>query len=115
MCNRLKKACRECPFKRNSAPGYLGTESYQPELFIAPYWVGPAKPPCHMRVDYERDDIANQIRNAPVCFGFATICKNTAKLPINTAAADMVRSIEPNTDHFFANIQEFIKYHSDNK
>jgi len=49
----LKTPCRECPFRKDSAPGWLG--SYTPqEVMEVVVNDGPFL--CHSRVDYDDDD-----------------------------------------------------------
>lgn len=107
----LKKMCRECPFSRNSVPGYLGEASHDPEGFIGSHWFGDIHLPCHMAVDWNKKEDNRNYDNAPTCHGFATLCKNSAKLPLNRQDAEIVKSVEADRINVFSNIYEFIKHH----
>jgi len=79
MC---KKPCKECPFRKESAPGYLGTLSHQPEEFLKPmeYHIMP----CHMAIDYDDDegktDLTKAAINSP-CIGALQFMNNSCKFP----------------------------------
>lgn len=105
--------CVECPFRRTSAPGYLGEASYQPMAFIGPHWMGEAKLPCHMQVDWLALDRQAQIEKSHTCVGYAIMNKNTAKMPRNAADADTVRKTEANHELIFSNLGEFIEHHKE--
>lgn len=86
-----RKPCRECPFRRASAPGYLGNSS---PLEFQKCAASPTRMPCHLRVDYERKDWKRQAAKAPQCVGrailTANICKRVDDPLLLTAKADRV-------------------------
>ena len=106
----LSKPCRECPFRRKSAPGWLGEASGDPGLFIAAHWHGDVHLPCHMTVDWERNG-AEKAESQPTCFGFAQMCRNSAKLPINPMDAAAVRALDADHEQIFSHIGQFIEHH----
>lgn len=111
MCDSrvTKTACRECPFRRDSAPGYLGEASYDPESFLAPHWHAEAPLPCHMHVDWERD--AEQ-QDAPLCRGLMVMMRNSAKMPTDPGLVEIRNAITPDREAFFAFPHEFKQHHT---
>ena len=106
----MKKPCHECPFKRTSAPGYLGSGSYQPEEFLATCEDTPI--PCHLTVDWEEDD-----EDAIAIAGWVTPCtgslqymRNQSKQPREREYAKLVSSADKNPDGFSWR-HEFINHH----
>lgn len=114
VCDRsvVKQACRECPFRRASVPGWLGESSHDPKGFIAPHWNADLPLPCHMTVNWESTSSQERAATAPLCFGLLTMMKNSCKSPRNPELANTVRGMERNTDEFFGFIQEFIAHHA---
>lgn len=111
-------ACCECPFRRESAPGYLGEASYDPEGFIAPHWYGGLPLPCHLEIDWEASDNPKMlaiVAGAPTCHGYARMMRNCAKLPHDRKSADELRQISANSVRFFANLREFCEHHKGRK
>ena len=107
-----KTECTECPFKRSSAPGYLGEASYDPDGFIAPHWYGGLPLPCHLEVDWTDDDPElPHDRDAAECHGYARLMRNCAKLPHDRDAADALQRIPPDRERFFSHLGEFCEHH----
>ncbi len=101
------KPCNQCPFRRKSLPGYLGTASTS--QFISSTMMDEPMP-CHQTVDYEDPNWKDQLRvegSAHYCAGaavfFANICKETR---------DPFREVLP-ADHIavLASPLEFIQHH----
>lgn len=101
----MKKPCKECPFRKQSAPGYLGAASWQPELFLSQIEHRPMS--CHMSVDWE----AGEEDSDHVCVGSLQFLKNSCKLPRDKDYAEIVRASERSED-IFQNRQQFINHHS---
>lgn len=99
------KPCPECPWRKTSAPGWLGAST--PVEFLQQSEAG-IHMPCHMQVDYERPDWEEQAENAPACRGrlihIANRCKRMPGLP----------AVEKD-DSFFFDPQAFIDHHSHGK
>lgn len=71
--------CRECPWKRNSAPGWLGAS--EPGEFLAQSDTG-HRMPCHLAgIDYESPNWKAMADKAPECAGHAIYLANRCKLP----------------------------------
>lgn len=122
MTEELQKPCKEFPFRRRSAPGYLGAASYQPEDFLAPHWYGQVHLPCHMTVDWRKtgDDREAAIESAPACDGFARMCANSCKMPHNQQDAERVAAyMDSAGDELFDDpdvfkwYSEFVEHHRD--
>lgn len=104
MSKQHTKPCGECPFRRNTAAGYLGADS--PVHFIATT-LADTRMPCHMKVDYEAPDWELQALKAPVCAGAGIFFANKCKM-----------SRDPNRPRFkadhklvFSNEREFLEHH----
>lgn len=105
-----KKPCNECPFRKQSAPGYLGEASWKPEIFLRSLEHDPL--PCHLAVDWEDDDgNPDDIRYEVPCIGALQYLKNIAKLPRNLEYAKLRNEVEC-SDEIFQNRQQFINHHS---
>lgn len=113
MARELCKAlCRECPFKRTSAPGWLGSASGDPWEFLKPHFIAGEMPlPCHLRVHWEGEDVQDRAARAPVCRGYMTFLRNTMKMPKDPEMAALYRQIAPDTDAVFSNLTEFLAHH----
>lgn len=110
----MGKPCRECPFRREAAPGYLGAATFEPDppnSFLDQHWNGFTHLPCHMQVNWEQDDSQREAQEKPTCTGYAIMCKNSAKLPMNPIDAEVVRDTEPDHDNVFSNRQEWDEHH----
>lgn len=107
MTAQHRTPCGECPFRRASAPGWLGAA--EPEQFIATA-ESDLRMPCHTQVDYESRNWEAQARRAPQCAGRAAYLRNRCKMPRDHDLADFVRSVERNPD-VFATVKEFLDHH----
>lgn len=95
--------CKECPWRRASAPGWLG--NHTPGDFIALSEQG-AHLPCHLHVSYEDADWQEQAARAPQCAGHAVYLANRCKLPSGD-------QIVGKADHklVFTRPHEFVAHH----
>jgi hypothetical protein len=100
--------CKECPWRKNSAPGWLGAST--PEQFIAQAEAG-IKMPCHCAVNYERADWKEQSETAPRCAGHAIYLRNRCKMPIEPGLAAFVRTVEP-SPAVFTRPEQFLSHHN---
>lgn len=101
------KPCGECPFRRTSAPGWLGAES--PEGFVESI-MREAPLPCHTTIDYEKPDWKAQWdarRIGRMCAGAAIFTANCAKLP----RSPLIPVGKCDTTLVFASPREFIEHH----
>jgi hypothetical protein len=106
MSNQHTTPCRECPWRKQSAPGYLGASN--PIEFLETSETG-IKMPCHLAVDYEEADWELQIEEAPHCAGRAIHYANRAK------RGDDVPKMPADRENVFSNPQDFIDHHTHGK
>lgn len=111
-----KNPCKECPFRKTSAPGWLGDLSGQPQVFIDA--LDHTIIPCHMRVywDEEAKDTLIVSGEDNPCIGALSFCENSLKYPRaargkGTRYYDLMEKAVKNPDVFqWSN--EFVKHHS---
>lgn len=108
-----RKPCRECPFLRTSAPGWLGPFSSRlggdvadPEAFLSSFADGERRLPCHMA--WERDHDADEVET---CVGSLIYLRNHAKLPRDRALHAELETVEPDTGLVFLHRAEFCAHH----
>jgi len=111
-----KEACKECPFKRTSAAGYLGSASYDPQAFLAPHLQGDTPLPCHMTINWESDlGGARVYATKPLCRGFLIFLKNSCTLPRHYDIREALETVEADSENFFKWLPEFVQHHSEEK
>lgn len=99
------RPCRECPFRRASAPGYLGADT--PSGFMATT-MADHEMPCHLTVDYEAPDWEERLGEATYCSGALIFFANIAK-----RSRDVLRpTLPPDREKVFARPHEFIEHHT---
>jgi hypothetical protein len=102
-----KIPCRECPLRRDAAPGFLG--GYTPEMYIAVLH-SPASLACHCSKGFHTGEIGKQRH----CTGVAGYRANVGIL--RGAAADTATRAMENyprdlTEDFFSSPEEFYAHH----
>ena len=104
MKQNKDKPCRQCPFRRDSQPGYLGDSNSDEflETTLADHHM-----PCHMTIDYTDEDWKDQLANAEGCAGAGIFYANLSKLPRDRKR----RRYEKDKEMVFASIQEFAQHH----
>lgn len=102
-----KKKCRECPFRKTSAQGWLG--SNDPVTFVHNVERGL---PCHITVDYEADDWEIEQEHAPVCRGSLELMANAGMRPVDDELRALVEAT-PKADDVFNWPFEFVQYHNE--
>lgn len=104
LMKQHEKPCRECPWRREGAPGWLG--NHTPENFVA-MSEAEQRMPCHTAVDYDAPDWEEQAAKAPQCAGRAIHLGNRCKRPRDK------RILVLPADHeaVFSTAAEFIAYH----
>lgn len=105
MSGQHKTPCRECPWRKASAPGWLGADT--PEGFVATS-EAEVRMPCHLHVDYESDDWEEQAADAPQCAGRAIHFANRCKMPRNPE----LLKLPPDRENVFTFPAEFIEHHN---
>lgn len=100
-----KTPCNQCPWRRASAPGWLGDST--PGDF---WWTAEqdTRMPCHNHIDYERKDWKKQIEKVPQCAGRAIAFANRCKLPRDKA----LLRLPADKEKVFSTPQEFLDHHN---
>lgn len=100
-----KTPCKECPWKRTSAAGWLGAS--EPGEFLKLSDSG-KRMPCHMAgIDYESDNWREQAETAPQCAGRAIFLSNRCQLP-----ATGTLKLPADRDLVFSRPHEFVAHHA---
>lgn len=108
-----QKICKECPFRRTSPAGYLGSASGDPHGFLNPHYHGAERLPCHMQVDWEGNKKNGKTpEDAPLCRGLVTMMKQGCKYPENTEVKATMETVEKNSE-IFSWPHEFYEHHSE--
>jgi len=84
------EACRECPWRRAAAPGWLGGHAADDFAAAA-------------RGDHP---IVCHLKQSEQCFGAAKVRRNICKMPRHAASLP-----EGDRENFFASLQEFTDHH----
>lgn len=102
----MKKPCKECPYLKTSAKGYLGESSGNPQEFL--YQLeSPEVHPCHLTVDWEEEDYSK----ATTCVGALQFMNNSCKKSKFPAIAKEQAEAGKNEDVLAFN-HNFINHHS---
>src|SRR3954470_21280360 len=104
----LKRPCSACPFRRNSAPGWLGADTPQGFMDMI---VQEVHLPCHSPIDYEDKNWREQAESGPFCAGALIFMRNTGKLPRDPELVAARVQVEADHDHVFSNPPQFIEHH----
>lgn len=111
------KPCGACPFRKKSAPGWLGDST--PEDFIATT-LDDSLMPCHKTVDYDdpewRDKMIEMDSKVQHCAGARIFYKNQCKMTRNVLQLYLekhgaVKPVEKSAD-VFLNRAEFLAHHT---
>ena len=106
---RHKTPCNECPFRRASAPGYLGDAS--PAEFIEAA-LSEHHMPCHCSIDYEKEDwISEQYPQSSFCAGSLIFLRNTCKLPMDPILREARVTVEQDSKNVFGHKGQFLEHH----
>jgi hypothetical protein len=109
MCKQHTKPCAQCPWRRTSLAGWLGDST--PQEFMAQA-DSDTRMPCHIHIDYERDDWQEQVERGPRCAGHAIFLKNRCKLPYDPGLRAFVATVLQDPQTVFQWPHEFIEHHS---
>ena len=96
--------CRECPFRRKSAPGWLGASQPGEFLQLAD---SAHRTPCHMHVDYESSTWQRDAQAAPQCVGRSVFAANRCK----RMEGGLLKA-DPDRDAVFSRPHEFVAHHA---
>lgn len=113
MQRAIKSPCVECPFRRDSAPGYLG--GYTPEMYLEAVR-SPASLACHKSAGFHEGKIESQ----RVCTGLAAFRANIGHIAsvvhpqygvVPSQAHESTQYVGCDDEHYFGNEQEFYDHH----
>jgi hypothetical protein len=123
---KIKQPCRDCPYRRNSTPGWLGKGNpTQEELdHLCEHYVEGALSdyaqdadgnrtdiPCHLTIQFEDPDWEqNQYPDAPLCAGALIFAKNNFKSPREPQRREAVDAVE-HDPNVFRYPFEFFEHH----
>ena len=103
-----KKMCKQCPFRKNSAQGWLGdytaSEIIQVIRNEEHFY-------CHSKVDYDKEDWKDTLDGKPHCAGALQMSKNMCKMPREKSHGEAVRNIVVEGNHI-GSVEKFIKHHT---
>lgn len=106
--------CSQCPFRRASAPGWLG--SYTPDGVIAAIQCDQPFP-CHPTVNYDDPDWERKVMapdsKAQHCAGFFILMRHMRKLPRDPEQYAQSKRLDM-TAEVFRTPAEFLAHHSTN-
>ena len=105
----MKQPCKQCPYRKDSAPGYLGEASGKPEVFLKQLELDNVHP-CHIMVDWENGTVEDYVK-APVCTGALQFMNNSCKLHQNQVIQDQQRGAGKN-DEVISFPHNFTKHHT---
>lgn len=103
MYKNLKNPCQECPFRKNSLPGWLGADD--PQNFMNTV-MADVEMPCHLTIDYDSEFWEEDLQEAEQCAGAAIFFSNISKL-----SRDRNRLILSKNANVFASVKEFFVHH----
>lgn len=98
------RPCRECPWRKESMPGWLGAS--QPGEFLQQSDQG-HRMPCHLAVNYDSPNWEKQAKTAPQCAGHAIFLSNRCKSP-----APGVLKLPADREEVFTWPHEFVAHHA---
>lgn len=113
MQRAIKTPCVECPFRRDSASGFLG--GYTPEMYLEAA-ISPASLACHRSPGFHEGDIEKQ----RVCTGLAAFRANIGYIAsiehpsggiIPTAAHASTQFVGSDDEIYFGTEEEFYNHH----
>lgn len=103
-----KKPCKECPYRKESLPGYLGEANYDPELFLQQLDM-PELHPCHLAVDWE-SHTEQELLEAKKCVGALQFMNNSFMISRSQNIAVLQKEVGKN-DEVISFKHNFIKHH----
>jgi len=107
--NYCKKPCSECPFTKNSLPGWLSDYTAQELHLIA---MNEMPFPCHMTHDEDLEWDEAGTESAPLCAGALMYMKKGAKMPRMVELARILKQIDIKDCENILSTPEFFKHHA---
>jgi len=101
----LSAPCKECAFRRDSEPGYLGGSPV--ETFVGQVF-GPFVIPCHCACDFEDPSWKDKVFETPQCAGTAIF---RANLDLDRTLPPQLHQLPSDHKLVFTNPAEFMAHH----
>lgn len=103
-----KRPCKECPFRRDAAKGWLGAYDGAQD-FLDTHYRYDVPNPCHTTVDYNDPEWKSKLGDAIGCAGQQIFYENSLKKP---RMWSLDPDIEADTHNVFQWPQEFLDHHN---
>lgn len=103
-----KEPCPKCPWRRTSAPGWLGSAS--PQEFLGAT-LAEAHMPCHSALDYEDPNWRDKLPTTPHCAGSLVFLRNVCALPRDPDLAAKRAQVEGDHANVFSRPEQFLVHH----
>ena len=100
---RHRQPCRECPWRRQHAAGWLG--GYQPQRFTQQVLRDGPPLPCHLTIPEQG------VPASAVCAGSLVFMLNSCKLPLDPELAAMRAQVTADHVAVFSNAGQFLAHH----
>ncbi len=97
--------CKGCPFKKTSAPGWLG--DYNPDEVIDAVWKEKHFM-CHTKINYDDPNWDKKLDRKPHCAGALQMAKIMCKLPRDKEHSDAVKKCVVEENHLG---KDFVDHH----
>lgn len=113
MACKKKKPCDDCPFRKNSLPGWLGPHSV--EEFVQ-YYQMDYPYPCHKTLVEERDAGDLELRDGEhICIGLVHTRNNSCKRARDNQSSLRQEEIrlKGEKNECFTHISQFVKHHEE--
>lgn len=103
---RDRKPCKQCPYRKNSSPGYLGESSGDPERFLIQLQTDELHP-CHLSVDWDAIEALEAsgedfgiipLNPDNVCIGALQFMNNTCQRSRYKAVRELQKEAGTNED-----------------
>lgn len=107
----LTKPCNACPFRRKSAPGWLGP--WRPEEII--FALGREVFPCHKTIPHGEEIVLPEDDRLQGCAGAAIFLNNKCERSRHPQNAEHQAKVGMDKAKVFSNSSEFINHHISKK
>lgn len=104
-------ACKQCPYRRDSLPGWLGSGTPESFAYGAVADKLPEEFPCHCAIDYDDPKWKDtQYPEASLCAGALAMARNNCKLATDPERAALIAQV-PRDPEVFQFPAEFLAHH----
>lgn len=107
---QCKEMCDECPFSKNSLPGFLGPYE-SPESLHTIVMMREIPFPCHKTHPFNDADLSDVGTKYPLCAGALAYMAKNAKLPRDSNLRQLVLSVSDKEKANVFSVSNFLKHH----